>query len=320
MRVRYSSVLVLCAALVLDACALLPTPAIKRTTAAEPTPAQMTEFWVDVDPTSRDLFWGPGGKENAPDPGGRFNFKARSTGTLKFSRGFDVKDDRGIEWSAKFWPESQTEIVVSRLMWAVGYHQPPTYYVPQWTLVGDTGWAGPQGAARFRPELPGIKKDGIWDWHQNPFVGTQPWRGALVMMVMVNNSDLKPSQNTIYDLEPPREGANRWYVVRDVGLSLGETGTFWAKRNDIDKFEKQPFILGVEKGRVRFGYTGRWKELFRDLTPDDVRWTSERLSRITPQQWKDAFRAAGYGDDLADRFIRRFQQKIAQGLALPSSH
>jgi hypothetical protein len=308
---------VLAAALAPAGCGLVPKQAIHPPT-VPPTAAQMAEFWVDVDPSTRDLFWGPGGRENAPDPNARYEFVERSTGTFKFSRGFDVKDERGIKWSAKFWPECQTEVVASRLLWAIGYHQPPTYYVPHWTLSGDTGWAGPQGAARFRPSPRWVKKHkDDWDWHDNPFVGTQPWRGALVMMSMINNSDLKPSQNAIYELEEEREGARRWYVIRDVGQSLGQTGTFWAKRNDIEEFEKQGFVKGVEHGRVRFDYSGRWKELFRDLTPQDVRWASERLSRLTPQQWKDAFRAAGYPDELAARFIKRFQEKIAQGLALP---
>jgi hypothetical protein len=314
-RVRLSVGAVLAAALTAAGCGLLPTRDIKPP-AAPPTPAQMAEFWVDVDPSTRDLFWGAGGRENAPDPNARYEFRARSTGPFKFSRGFDVKDEQGIEWSAKFWPEAQTEIVASRLLWGIGYHQPPTYYVPRWTLSGDTGWAGPQGAARFRPEPRWMKKDGDWAWHENPFVGTQPWRGALVMMSMINNSDLKPSQNTIYELAEEREGARRWYVIRDVGQALGQTGAFWAKRNDIEQFEKQGFVKGVKDGRVRFDYSGRWQELFRDLTPEDVRWASERLSRLTPQQWRDAFRAAGYPDDLAARFIKRFQEKIAQGLAL----
>jgi hypothetical protein len=318
-RVRYGIGAVLAAALLPGACALMPAPSIQRSIPGEPTPAQLAEFWVDVDPTTRDLYWGPGGRELAPDPNGRYEFVERSTGSMKFSRGFDVKDAQGVEWSAKFWPEAQSEIVASRLMWAIGYHQPPTYYVPRWTLSGDTGWAGPQDAARFRPTPPWMKKSGEWDWHRNPYVGTQPWRGALVMMSMLNNSDLKQSQNTIYDLTEPREGARRWYVVRDLGMSLGETGTFWAKRNDIEKFEEQGFVKGVEGGRVRLDYSGRWKELFRDLTPEDVRWTCERLSRLTPQQWRDAFRAAGYPEDLAARFIKRFQEKIAQGLALTPS-
>jgi hypothetical protein len=92
----------------------------------------------------------------------------------------------------------------------------------------------------------------------------------------------------------------------------------WAKRNDIDLFEKEPFIEEVSGGRVRFHHSGRWTGLFRDLTPADVRWTCERLARISPAQWNDMFRAAHYREDLAQRFIRRFQEKIAQGLALPA--
>ena len=300
-------------------CGLLPKQAI-HPIPAQPTPAQMAEFWVDVDPTARDLFWGAGGRGNAPDPLARYEFVKRSTGTFKFSRGFDVKDEQGIKWSTKFWPEAQSEVVVSRILWAIGYHQPPTYYVPRGTLSGDTGWAGPQGAARFRPSPRWVKKhDESWDWHDNPFVGTQPWRGALVLMSMVNNSDLKRSQNTIYELAEEREGARRWYVVRDVGMALGETGALWAKRNDIEKFEKQGFVKEVKDGRVRFDYSGRWKELFAELTPQDVQWLCERLARLTPEQWRDAFRAGGYPDDLAGRFIKRFQEKIAQGLALPAA-
>lgn len=303
----------------LAACALPASTPFKRTGPGEPAPAQMAEFWVEPeDITARDLFWGAGGRENAPDPDAHWEFLARTTGALKFSRGFDVRDERGLQWDVKQGDEVQSEIVSSRLMWALGYHQPPTYYVPRWTLYGKTGWAGPKDAGRFRPSPPWMKRDGIWPWHENPFVGTQPWRGALVMMLIINNPDLKPSQNTIYDLESPREGARRWYVVRDLGMSLGETGALWAKRNDIDKFEKEPFILGVSGGHVRFHHKGRWKGLFRDITPADVRWTCERLSRLTPKQWSDAFRAAGYRDEVAQRFIRRFQQKIAEGLALPA--
>ena len=41
-----------------------------------------------------------------------------------------------------------------------------------------------------------------------------------------------------------------------------------------------------------------------------------RLDALTDAQWQDAFRAGGYSKELADRFIRRLEQKIAEGLAL----
>ena len=78
------------------------------------------------------------------------------------------------------------------------------------------------------------------------------------------------------------------------------------------------FIKGVDReGYVRFDDLGRFhRELFDRLTPADVRWTCERLDRLTPQQWSDAFRAAGYSDAEAARYIRKIREKVAAGLAL----
>jgi len=136
------------------------------------------------------------------------------------------------------------------------------------------------------------------------------------MMIMLNNSDLKSAQNVIYDLKLPREGAQRWYVVRDLGHSFGETGKFRADRNDIVEFETEAFTKGVSNGKVKFNWSGFHKELVSDLSPADVHWTCERLGRLSDRQWQDAFRAGGYDPALAERYIRRFKQKIAEGLAL----
>jgi hypothetical protein len=290
-------------------------PRIAPTIPGPPTPEQMAQFWVEpTDLARRDLYWGPWGEEHAPKADGRWDFVKRDS--KGFSKGYDVKDERGMVWSVKIGEEAQSETVSSRLMSALGYHQPPVYYVKSWTLTGGGNWAGPQEPARFRPELPGLKDVAEWSWHSNPFVGTQPWRGALVMMVLLANSDLKPNQNVLYDLDRQREGASRWYVVKDLGQSLGETGVLFPDRNNIEEWEKEPFIRGVSEGKVRFNYSGRWKELFRDLTPADVRWTCERLNRLSDQQWRDVFRGAGYEPALADRFIRRFRQKIEEGMRL----
>ena len=233
-----------------------------------------------------------------------------------FSPGYTVKGPDGIEWSAKQGPEAQAEVTASRLVWALGFHQPPVYYLEKWTLAGGTS-AGEQTRARFRPELPEhLDKVGEWGWLSNPFRATAEHRGLIVLMIMLNNSDLKSAQNAIYDLKVAREGARRWYLVRDVGHSFGETGKFRADRNDIVEFETEAFTRGVEDGKVKFNWSGFHKELVSELTPADVHWTCERLSRLSDQQWRDAFRAGGYAPDLAERYIRRFKQKIAEGLAL----
>jgi hypothetical protein len=298
--------------------ALACAPSIRVGTPPGDYPFQMAQFWTEpADLASRDLYWGPWGRDLAPDPAEPFAFvEKKKQGMLSgFSPGYTVKDARGVEWSAKQGDEAQAEVTASRLVWALGYHQPPVYYLETWNLTGGPN-PGPQTRARFRPDMPAFDRVGQWSWHSNPFVGTEPYKGLLVMMAMLNNSDLKPDQNAIYNLAEPRDGLQRWYLVRDLGQSFGETGKILADRNDVVEFETEKFVLGVDGGRVRFNWTGRWGELMKDLTPADVRWTCERLSRLTPQQWQDAFRAGGYDPALAERFIKRFQEKIAEGMRL----
>jgi hypothetical protein len=287
---------------------------IHSTLPGPPSPAQMAQFWAEpADIGARDLYWGSGGPEQAPKAEGSWEFVSRKS--KGYSRGFKARDEKGIVWSIKVGDEAQSEVVSSRLMWALGYHQPPIYYVKSWTLSGPV-WAGPKEPGRFRAEPPEMKEMGPWSWHQNMFVDTPAWRGALVMMALIGNCDLKPAQNAVYELPAPREGADRWYVVVDLGLSLGETGWFYPKRNNVDKFEKRGFVTRVEGDHVHFDYSGQWKELFHRLAPEDVRWTCRRLARLTDRQWEDAFRAASYEPSVAQRFIRSFHQKIDQGLHL----
>lgn len=282
------------------------------------TAGEMAQLWVEpVDLAQRDLFAGPWGLSVAPDPAATYTFSAKKKqGLLSgFSPGYTVRGPGNVEWSAKQGPEAQAEVTASRLVWALGFHQPPVYFLEKWTLSGGEN-PGPQTRARFRPDTKDLKNVAEWGWESNPFMGTPPLRGLLVMMVMLNNSDLKPPQNIIYDLKQPREGAQRWYVVRDLGHSFGETGKFRADRNDVVEFETEAFTKGVENGHVKFNWSGFHGGLLEDLTPADVHWTCERLARLTDKQWQDAFRAGGYEPILAERYIRRFKQKIEEGLAL----
>jgi hypothetical protein len=292
-------------------------PKVRSTAKSPPTPAEMAELWVEpADLASRDLFHGPGGAGMTPDPKARWQFEAAdTTGT---SRGYDVRDANGLVWDVKIGEEAQAEVVVSRLLWAGGYHQFPTYYVEGWTLIGGKD-AGPQPPARFRPKLPGRDKKGEWSWQENRFVGTRPYGGLIVLNLMLNNWDFKTSNNAIYELDPPVDGVRRWYVVKDVGAALGYTPGWYydGQPSDLEAFEKQGFVKSVDGDRVRFDYTRPHTELLEQLTPADVRWTSERLQRLSAQQWRDAFRAGGYSDAHAERYIRKLQAKIAEGLALP---
>jgi hypothetical protein len=136
-------------------------------------------------------------------------------------------------------------------------------------------------------------------------------------MMIINSTDLKNENNELYEPEgQAREEARLWYVVKDLGASLGETGRFDPRRGYIDGFEREPFVVAVKNGFVRFAFRGRHQELLQHISVDDVKWTSERVLRISDEQWRDAFRAGGYDPATAGRFVARIKQKAEEGRTL----
>ena len=79
------------------------------------------------------------------------------------------------------------------------------------------------------------------------------------------------------------------------------------------------FIRGIENGYVAFHYRGFHQALVRErITAADLAWASCLLDRLSDRQWQDAFRAGGYAPDVAQRFIRTLEDKIAVGRRLGS--
>jgi hypothetical protein len=293
-------------------------PPIRSTATSPLGQSELAEFWQNPDDLrARDLFWGPWGRRYAPNASEAFKFvEEKTTG---FSPGLTVVDQDGVEWSVKQGAEAQTEVVVSRILSAVGYHQPPVYYVDQWRLDGGAS-PGMQKPGRFRPKLKGLHNAGEWSWQENPFVGSDAYGGLIALMMLMNGTDLKNSNNTLYEVGPElgRE-VHRMYVVRDVGAAFGETGKIEPRRGDPFVFAKERFILGVDKGHVRFNYHGLHKEIVAQVTPHDLQWMVELVSKLSPQQWKDAFRAGGYGPGTSEAFITRLMEKLEEARRLRAS-
>jgi hypothetical protein len=316
MTIRASSTMVLLLASVLAACGGRTVVVTPR----EPiSPSQLAELRVDPGPAPRDLFWGVGGQRHAPPPDAVYRVLAKDeTG---FSVSFDVTSPDGLEWSAKIGPEAQTEVVVSRLLWGVGYHQPPIYYRPSWKVSADGAEPRQESEARFRPKLAQLERlPDVWSWADNPFSGTRELKGLLVILLMLNSTDLKDTNNSIYQVTGPLDGipvaAERWFLVRDLGAALGETGKLFPRRNWLEGFEEQAFITGISDTRVEFDYSGRHQALLAMIGPEDVQWAARQMARLSDAQWRDAFRAGNYAAPQADRYIQRIKEKIADGLAL----
>ena len=296
-------------------CARAKRPALQPT--AAPPGASLWEEPTNL--PARDLLYGPWGAEHAPDPNATYTFvELKHSGV---NLGMTVRDEQGREWSVKqgypggFDFEAPVEVVVSRLLSAVGYHQPPVYFLRTFTLKNDWGTHTEPGG-RFRLKEETLKDTGAWKWEENPFVGTKPYQGLLVLLMMFNSTDLKNSNNTLYER---RKGdlIEQWYVARDLGAAFGDWERFAPRKNHAAAFEKQPFILGVTNGHVEFAYNSWYKNLVRDrITPDEVAWASNLLGRLSDRQWHDAFRAGGYEPEEASRFIRTLRKKIEEGRAL----
>jgi hypothetical protein len=291
-----------------------------------PWDAQLTELWQTPDGIgeqalnqgripARDLFYGPWGPERAPDPHAVYTFVERKQhGT---NPGITVRDPKGHEWHVKQPPhteqgaEGPIEVVLSRVLSAVGYHQPPVYFLPSLT-VKDAHGTHVEPGGRFRLTDKSIKAIDTWSWQQNPFVGMRPYQGLLVILMMFGSSDIKNENNVLYELQQPAVGPRHWYVVRDLGTALGETGRLAPLRGDPDIFERQPFILGVKDGVVRFNYHGWHRELLQQIDPLDVAFAVELLQQLTDDQWRDAFRAGGYEPRVAARFIAQLHARIEE--------
>ncbi|HUQ85959.1 MAG TPA: hypothetical protein VM096_00280 [Vicinamibacterales bacterium] len=297
------------------ACAGVKVPKAQTT----PAPAAAS-MWVEPDNLAqRDLFNGPWGAENAPDPKGVYTLVVRKhTGV---NLGLTVKDEKGREWSVKqpfpgsLDSEAPVEVTLSRLLSGIGYHQPPMYFLPAFTLKDDFGKTVEVGG-RFRLKDARLKETGFWKWEENPFVGTKPYQGLIVLLMMFNSTDLKNTNNSLYEY---RDGdlVQQWYVTRDLGAALGDFNGLAPRKNHPETFETVPYLLGVNNGHVQFAYNGWYKNLVKDrISPEDVMWASELLGRLSDKQWSDAFRAGGYEPEVANRFIARFKEKIEQGRAL----
>jgi len=167
---------------------------------------------------------------------------------------------------------------------------------------------------RFRLKTDALVKRGDWSWQQNPFVGTKPYQGLLVVLTIFGSSDLKNVNNTLYNVNVPGNDARVWYVVRDLGTALGETGRLKPRRGNPDLFEHLRFVNGVSDGYVEFHYHGWHQELLRRrITPQDLQWACDLLTGISDTQWREAFRAGGYAPAEGERFIQRLFAKIAEG-------
>ena len=261
------------------------------------------------DIASRNLFYGPGGAGGRPNLR-RITFIEDEKGG--YSTKYRVRDASGREWVAKVGKEAQSETAAVRLLWAVGYVTEINYLVPRVNIRGK----GIFEDVRFEARPRHIKRLDEWKWEKNPFTGTRELQGLKVLMVLLNNWDIKDSNNQILQVRAGQGGNQLHYIISDLGATFGKTGSLpflWRitrSRNNPEDYEKARFIDGVKEGYVDFHYGGKNRGLLDKITIEEARWVGQLLSRLSDAQLRDAFRAAHYSREEVQMLSEAVRERI----------
>lgn len=254
---------------------------------------------------SRNLLLGAGGEAMKPNFD-RVTFIEVKTGG--YSKKFRVKDAAGNEWVAKLSKEGQPEVAANRLLWAIGYVTEIDYLIPRLTVDGK----GTFENARLEARRKDIHRTEEWQWEANPFIGRPEFQGLKIMMVFINNWDLKNSNNKIIAVRNAATGESELrYIVSDLGGTFGKTGGFMSRtRNEPSDYVKAEFIKAVKGSLIDFNYSGKNQKLFYGVTVHDAKWLASWLNRLSDEQIKDAFRAANYAPKDVEQLARAVRERI----------
>ena len=269
-------------------------------------------FWhAPEDIEQRNLVLGAGGEEMKPDIS-RVTFIEQKKGG--YSTKYRVRDAKGNEWVAKIGREAQPDTAANRLLWALGYETEICYLFPKLTIEGK----GEFENVRLEARPANVKRTGPWMWTNNPFIDTPEFRALKILMVMINNWDMKDDNNEILAPRGDDSGQGELrYIISDLGGSFGKTGGVISRsRNKPSDYVKADFIKGVKGDVIDFNYNGKNKSLFEGITVADAAWLSKWLSRLSDEQIRDAFRAANYTPEEVETLATAFR---ARANALPNS-
>jgi hypothetical protein len=283
------------------------------------SPGGTPVLWQEpTDIASRDLFLGPGGEAMQPD--------LRSVTFLKEEKGgystkYRVRDGSGREWVVKIGKEAQSETAAVRLLWAVGYYTEINYLAPRVMIPGK----GTFENVRFEARPDYVKRLDEWKWKKNPFVWTKQLQGLIVMMALLNNWDIKDTNNKILQVRGDRTGKTELrYIISDLGATFGKVKLdvpgFWRiarTRNEPGDYRRSGFVEDVKNGQVYFFYKGKSQDLFDDIKVEEARWIGSWLSRLSDRQLADAFRAANYSPAEIEMLTRSVRERIDELVRLP---
>ena len=327
-------------------CSAGPAGAVKKKdksakSGEEITRNLLTVLWREPDDiAARNLYFGSGGEQHQPRAPFTFVKEDLEGSNPKFS----VRDANGVRWKVKLGVEARPETAATRLVWAAGYFANDDYFLPSLRVDDMPAHLQRRHAEKFiqadgsmlnvrlKREPDDEKKVASWHWRNDPFSGTRELNGLKVMMALINNWDLKDENNGVYDEKRPGRPDEHIYMVSDLG---GTFGTAWLDRThekskgNLDWYSRTRFIKKIHDGLVDFEDPGRpalvvlvnpheffsrlgLRWIGRDIPRADARWMGGLLAKLSDQQIRDAFRAAGYSPQQVDGFASVVKSRIVE--------
>jgi len=179
-------------------------------------------------------------------------------------------------------------------------------------------------SVRLEPIRTGRIKIADWSWSENQFADTREMNGLRIMMALINNWDLKPDNNAVYSIK-----SQQYYAVSDLGASFGKTGGVGSRtKSQLDDYVESKFVDKTDEDVVDLRIKSRpffllavdpyhynkltsREKVGKGIPREDARWLGQILGRLSIQQIRDCFRAAGYSSAEVDGFAKVVQARIA---------
>ena len=178
----------------------------------------------------------------------------------------------------------------------MGYYTDVSYFVPRVEIAGK----GIVEDARFEARSKGIKRLDEWMWDDNPFSDTNEFQGLKVLLVLLDNWNLK-NENTkvLFVREDEAARSELRYIISDFDVKFDKTGSWPSVWHAplVKSATAAKFIDKVKDNLIDFGYTGKHKERLAGITVAQAKWIGSWLERLSDVQLRDALRAGNYSPD-----------------------
>ncbi len=306
----------------------------RRVDGDAPLRSRRAVIWRDPGSISpAELHAGPSGPNAGPAP--PFHFvEEHDTGSQPC---VSVRDSAGRVWRVKWGQEVHTEVLGTRLAWALGYFAEESHFVRAGSIEGAGELRRAKACideqqrfrdARFELDERGVEKHFDthgWAWNDNPFVGTPELHGLKILMMLVSNWDNKDvrdvargSNTAIFEYRLPDRAREARYLIIDWGAALGAWGSNILQRGrwDPEAFAGQngQFITGVsDDDVVQFGYQGqRTADVATGITRADVAWFMRVADRLSDDHLRAALDASGAEREETDLFTASLRARLDQ--------